>query len=278
MEYQEFLIRIAAVSITFMAAPLALRFLPRLFPYAPSDSSAQSQLLPELNQEYAKLEFRSAFIYLLFVFLCWYPCYCGLLWIRQYAVQQIGSDRYLMLPPREFFLLPAFFVGVIAGILPLDIFYRFRLRARYAEFILYGNLKYGFDGWRVIRAASLVTMTLAAITIFLALDSYARFTEEQIITNGFWGIGEQVRSYQQITKLKSVRLFKAQSGNIVESPHHVIYFNDGSIWSTHGTFYQAHDDSPLAIQKEEEIFKFIADKSHKTIEHSDLVEDETGHH
>jgi hypothetical protein len=172
-----------------------------------------------------------------------------------------------MLPDEYFFALPALFIGILVGAIPTDLLYRLLLKERYAEYTLYGNLKTGFDGWRVVKFLALAIIIPSALLACLAMDCYARFTDDRMITNRFWGIGESARAYQQITRIRQVQSFKAPNGNIIERPFYVLHFNDGSIWSTKNQFYRFAEDSDLdQQQREAELIIFIAGKIRKEVE------------
>jgi len=270
----DLLIRILEVSAIAIGVPLIFRFFAKLFPYTPRDSTEQQLPFPKLQKKYAKWELAAVIPLFSFGFLSGYLIYIGLLWMLPYPVPQSGSNHYVMLPDKAFFMLPALFLGIFAGGMLTDLLYRILLGKRYAEYTLYGNLKFGVDGWRVVKILALIIIIPSVLLTFLAMGCYARFTDDQIITNRFWGIGEESRFYKQISRIKSVQMIKAPNGNIVENPYHVLHFDDGSIWSTRNVFYRAGQDLNLSDQKEKEIIKFIAGKCNKEIETYDFLEKE----
>ena len=103
------------------------------------------------------------------------------------------------------------------------------------------------------------------------MDCYARFTDDQIITNRYWGLGEIAHNYNQITRIRFVRFIEAPSGKIVESPYYVVNFDDGSIWSTRNNFYRADQNLKLSDEKGREILAFVAEKCGKEIERYDFL-------
>jgi hypothetical protein len=270
----DLLIRILEVSAIAIGVPLILRFFAKLFPHPPRDLSEQQFSFPELQKRYAKWELAFLIPFFSFGFLSGYLIYLGLLWILPYPVPQTGPTRYVMLPDKAFFMLPALFLGILAGGGLSDLLYRLLLGKRYAEYILYGNMKFGIDGWRVFKILALIIIIPSILLTSLAMGCYARFTDDQIITNRFWGIGEESRFYKRITRIKSVKYTHAPNGKVAENPYHVLHFDDGSIWSTRDAFYSADQDPKLSEQKEREIIKFIAGKCNKEIETYDFLEKE----
>ena len=168
-------------------------------------------------------------------------------------------------------MLPAIFLAFVPGAIITDLLYRLLLRQNYTEFTHYGNMCSGIDSRKVFVFLSLLVLIPSMIFSILAIDCYARFTNDQIITNRYWGFGETTHNYSQITRIKSVRYIESLSGKIVERPYHVVHFNDGSIWSTQNSFYSSDQDHKLSDEKEQEILDYVATKCGKEIERYDLL-------
>ena len=175
-----------------------------------------------------------------------------------------------MLPDQYFLAIPALFASLFLGMIPTDLLCRLLLKEKYSEFTLYGNLSYGFDTWGLTKLLAIMVLVPSVTFSVLELDCYARFTDNQIITNRFWGFGETAHNYNQITRIKSVRYRKAPKG-VTEYPYHVIHFSDGSIWSTRNNFYRADREPELSNEQEKEILAFVAEKCGKEIERYDLL-------
>jgi hypothetical protein len=259
-------VRILQTSAIAIGIPLALSLLARLFPYKPADLAELKIDFSELQIRYAKWEVAALIPFFAFSFLSGYLIFRGLVWVLHHSIPQGEGSRFLMLPDEYFFALPALFIGILVGAAPTDLLYRLLLKERYAEYTLYGNLKTGFDSWRVIKFLALTIIIPSALLTCLAMDCYAGFTDDRMITNRFWGIGENVRAYQQITRIRQVQSFKAPNGNIIERPFYVLHFNDGSTWSTKNQLYRFAEDSDLNQQKEAELIIFIAGKIGKEVE------------
>jgi hypothetical protein len=82
-------------------------------------------------------------------------------------------------------------------------------------------------------------------------------------------------NYSQVIRIKSVR-FRETSNGIIESPDHVIYFNDGSIWSTRNIVYRADQNLKLSAEKEKVILTLVAEKCGKQIEQYDFLNRDDG--
>jgi hypothetical protein len=267
----DLLLRIFETLAIAIGVPLGLYLLGRLFPFKPDALPKQRLSFDVLRSKYAKWEAAGLIPFFAFSGLGGYLIFRGLIWVFHHSLPQNEENRYLMLPDQYFFMLPAIFVGILLGAVPTDLLYRLLLKEKYAEYTLYGNLKAGFDGWKVVKFLSALILIPSVIFTVLAMDCYARFTDDQIITNRYWGLGEIAHNYNQIARIKSVRFIEAPSGKVVENPYHVVHFNDGSIWSTRNTFYRADQELKLSAEKEKESLAFVAEKCGKEIERYDFL-------
>lgn len=268
----DLVLRIFEATAVGIGVPLGLYLLAKLFPLKPH--TLQNVSFDVLRSKYAKWEVAALIPFFSFSAVGGYLIFQGLIGIFHHSVPQSHENRYLMLPDQYFFALPALFVGILLGAIPTDLLYRLLLKEKYAEYSLYVSLKAGFDGWKVIKFLSALILVPSLIFTALAMDCYARFTDDRIVTNRFWGLGEIAHNYNQITRIKSVRFIKAPNGAIVENNYHVVHFNDGSIWSTKNLFYRAHQEIKLSDEKEKQIFAFVTMKWGKDIERYDFLNEE----
>jgi hypothetical protein len=259
-----------------IVVPFVFMLLAKLFPYAPASSQAEKSSLPytELRKKYAKWELSALVPFFVFCGGAGYLIYHSLRWILYHSTPTLSSDRFLLLPDEAFFMLPAIFLGIFVGAIPTDLLYRALLQERYAEYTHYGNLRVGFDSWRVVRITALFLIPLLALLTCLGMDCYARFTDDKVITNRFWGIGETEHAYSQITSIRQIQSFKAPNGNIVERPYSALHFNDGSNWSTKNQYYRFSEDSNLNQQREAELILFITNKTGKQVEILELSDED----
>ena len=263
----DFVIKILEASAVTVAVPLFLSWLARRFPYkANKCPKGKMPSFAELQTRYAKWEAGALLPLFISVFGIGYLINLGLFWISRHFVTATANDRFLLLPETAFFWLPALFLGIFGAVVPIDLLYRVLLRERYAEYTYYVNMKHGYDGWDAIKRMASFFIPLCAVFTILGVDCYARFTDDRMITNRFFGLGETIHSYQQITRIKQVQSYKAPNGNIVASPYYVVYFSDGSYWSTFNQLYKVTEDKDSKEQKEAELLIFIADKARKQIE------------
>lgn len=255
-----------------VGVPLFLYVLARLFPYKPSHKSTSTVSLSELREKYTKWELASVLPFFLTSFLGGYLLFAALNWTARHLTPESSGARWLMLPGQYFFMIPAIFLGLAIGGLVTDLLYRFMLGAeRYAEFNLYGQLKAGFDTRRVRNFLFAILIIPSSLVTYLAMDCYAKFTDDKMIINAFWGVGESTHAYSDITRIDSIARSKAPNGDIVERPHYLIHFNDGYVWSSKNILYRIDEDPRVNSEKEKEVIQFLANKSGKQIETHDLL-------
>jgi MFS family permease len=275
----DLLLRILEGLTIGLGAPLCLHLLAKLFPYKPQVSLKETVSFDASQKlKYGCLLLASIIPFLALSFVGGFLLIRGLIWTLHQSLPNDDGNRYSMLPDHSVFLFPTVFLGLLLGGPPIDLLHRLILKEKYTEFILYGNLTlvYGnptsvLGNFRASKVLAILILVPCAIFTVLTMDCYARFTDDQIITNRFWGFGETAHNYSQVTGIKFVR-FKAPPGNDGgEAPYHVVHFNDGSIWSTKNVLYMADQKLKQSYEKEREIFAFVAEKCDKEIERYDFL-------
>jgi hypothetical protein len=260
-----------AVLAGFPLSLLSLYLLAKLFPFKPDAAHKENVSFDVLRNKYAKWDKIALIPFFAFSGLGSYLIFQGLIWIFHNSFPQTYENRYVLLPDQYFFALPAMLVGILLSVFPVDLLFRLLLKKNYAEYVLYGNKMFGIDVSKVFKLMSILLVVPSMILTVLAMDCYAKFTDDQMITNRYWGIGEIAHNYSQITRIKSVRFFENLRGETIENPYHVVYFNDGSSWSTRNTFYRADQDLKLSDEKEKQILTFVAEKCGRQIERYDFL-------
>src|SRR5215475_5394714 len=208
----DLLMKIIEVFARGVEVPLGLSLLAKLFPFKTNASPKQSLSFDVLSSKYSKWDLAALIPFFAFSGLGGWLLFQGLIWIFHHSIPQNGENRYLMLPAEAFFMLPAIFISPFLGAIPTDLLYRLLLRKNYAEFALYGSMSSGLDSWKVFKFLSILVLVPSMTFTVLAMDCYARFTDDQIITNRYWGLGEIAHNYNQITMIRFVRFIEAPSG------------------------------------------------------------------
>lgn len=249
-----------------IGVPAFLYLLARLFPFKPSHKVTPTVFL-ELRKKYTKWELACVLPFLLTWFLGAYFLLVAFNWVARHLAHGSSETRWLMLPDKYFFALPAASLGLLVAVVVIDFVFRFLLGAdRYAEFYLYGELQSGFDARRVRNFLFAIIGIPSILVTFLAINCYAKFTDDKMTINAFWGVGESIHAYTNITRIESISSrSKAPNGNIVERQHYLIHFNDGYVWSTNNILYSFDEDTNVNSAKEKEVLEFIANKSGKQI-------------
>lgn len=265
----ELLWRIIEVSAIVILVPLGIRLMARVFPSSSLNLSKSDVSFAELHDKYAKWENASIIPFFVVWGLGGYLIYKVLARVSLYVIPNATDNRYVMPMDQALYALPACFLGLTTGVFVTTLLYRLLLGDKYADYILYGNLKIGIDGGKAIKLLILIIFLPSVAFVFLAFNCYIRFTDDRIVINRFLGLSEVSYPYDQITRVKSVRYKEASNEKIVESPYHVIHFSDGSICSTKNALVEAPSS-----ENEKEIFNFVASKAGKEVERFDYLDRE----
>jgi hypothetical protein len=249
-----------------IAVPILFALLRTLCPFTPP-LRAREYSWEKLEKQYRKWEVFS--IVPLFGFTAalatvWYTI---IRFFVEMSITDTGKYHHLLLPDGAFWALPALFLGMVSSVLPTTLLYKLLLRDRYEEYILCGNLRVGFDAWRVFRGLALVISLGCAALIVLGLDWYVRFTEEEIVINRLLRFDELRYPYSRVQRIRAASHFKAPVGTVREVTYFAIDFEDGERWTTR--------DGPQDLSRHvgEKIIQFVAERSGKGIEKVRLIDD-----
>ena len=196
----------------------------------------------ELERAYARWELWSVPLSLVLVSLLG-----GAFWFALHAIYLRRMEALepslltLALPPLAW-VAPALFFAIFAAALPLHAIYRLLLgRRRYAEYIEYGNQKFGLDSARLFRYLANAMLPLCLGLTLLAFDCYARITERELIVNDFLGVGETRHRLDAVTRIER----NEPDGHAADGAFYVLHFADGAVFD----FRRFPGDAGLAQQR-----------------------------
>jgi hypothetical protein len=232
-------------------------------------SVEQSRLFAELHAKYRKRDIYALLAYVAFAITLGSGWYLGLRWLAAWHASSLGPSRFLLGPSQDFWMLPAIFLGLVSGAVPLHYFLKALLRERLSEYELYDNLRARASGiqsgaffW---LAAPIIVVCVVAVV--LNLNCYTQFTDREIVIKVPWVVAERRYSYGQVEEIASVTRLTTMSGNVVLQPHHAIRFNDGTVWTTKNGWWIADADHGRHIAE------FVAEASGKRIKEIESIKD-----
>ena|GEM_PF-3204110 len=220
-----------SVAVAVFAVIVVFSLLHRWAPYKPP---SESNLPPyeELRRKFLKWEQ----IYLIPFFI--FSALFAIAWERSLSFfaglsyASLGDSVFLYTPSPDYWWLPSIFLGILTAAIPLTLLYKFLLGPDYEQYVIYGNLRVGFDSQKVVRLMAMIVGPVALIFSLLAMNCYTKFSGGEITINRFLGVGEISYQYSRISGIKSVRYFKAPNGDIKERPYFSIEFDGGERWTT----------------------------------------------
>lgn len=220
--------------------------------------------LPALFDRYVRWELLTplpiAGLTMLFTAL-WFQLFQILLGVAQGRLQPAA---FLVQPPRAFWFLPAFFLGIVCAGAGLQVGMAHWLGSAYAGFRSFWRAKLPFDTWKVFEALLTVVVPVSLFTVLLGLDCYSRFTPQSLQSSTFLSLSRTEHPYSAVAEVREVEAFQAPSGKIVYRPYFEIAFQDGFVWSSRDLF---HDPN---FQRDQAIVEFVATKAGKPIVHYDI--------
>jgi hypothetical protein len=231
----------------------------RLTP-AKVDSTLAAIPREELRRRYQSWEIAS--ILPIFAFAALFAC--GWFFLLRDGAKRLaptaGEAPFVIAPEDAYWLLPAFFLGLVSSALPVALLYKWLLGDRYREYDAYNQLRTGVNTWAVFRVFAIL-ICLAATGFVLAGVNYTTvFDERGITTQRMWGSAGGFHGYSAVTAIRREDYFTAPNGNRIYRPHYVIELEDGARWTSRDGL---RTPEPFLDTK---IMEFVARKSGRAIQ------------
>ncbi len=244
----------AQTGLNLWLSELAMRWLARRFPYVPP-AADPPHTVENLKGRYAKWEMIEGWAMIGFAVLLGWGAFEGLMrFVARPPSDPATGSRFVVGAPYAAWILPAIFLGLIAGMLPAAALVRAVLGGRAAEYEIYRGLKSGLD---VRRARPWILTPFVLITVVMVWAFRApcdRFTDEGLVGTGIGGFTETRRAWKDV---KAVRALPPEPEET--RPFYTVEFADGSTWSTRSFM------SPEPPQ-DEAIVRFVLEKTGKTLQ------------
>lgn len=217
----------------FYAGGMALSFalVRRLFPRRVAEDGGPP--LTELERRiYWRWEAASILPIILFATLLTYACYLALRGASHLFVKSTPGTRYLVETIPIFWLLPAFFLGVLWSAVPMVWIYRRLLGDRFPRYERACNERAGFDGRRALVWLGALITAAAAASFVAGVTSFARFHEDGVEISRPLALRSKYYPYSRVQAIEHRATIRPPNALIIKRPHHVILFDDGTSWST----------------------------------------------
>jgi hypothetical protein len=242
-----------------------LRLLQRLFPFEASEKDLER--FPELEKRFKPYLAVELLPFFAFAGLCGYGWFLLLLAEQARHLARLGPSLFLIAPSAYAWGILALFLGMVSSAPLLRASSRLFLGARaHGDYVLYRNLRAGFDTWKVTWGLALLVAPAALALSYLGLDTYLRVTESEVAVNAFWSLGERRHPFSAVVAVKSASHFRAPSGGVVARQHYIVEFSDGTRWSTRDHLREVDpaEDAKLAA--------YFAARSGKEVQEVGLAE------
>src|SRR5215813_1062710 len=176
-----------SVAVAVFAVIVVFSLLHRWAPYKPP---SESNLPPyeELRRKFLKWEQ----IYLIPFFI--FSALFAIAWERSLSFfaglsyASLGDSVFLFTPSPDYWWLPSMFLGIITAMIPLTLLFKFLLGGDYDLYVVYGNLRVGFDSVRMVRLIAIIVGPVALVFSLLAMNCYTKFSEDGIAINRFLSV------------------------------------------------------------------------------------------
>jgi hypothetical protein len=166
--------------------------------------------LYQLEKEYSSLDKLTLVILLVFVLLFGCVIWYGLYWLSSLYLSRSTDSVFVYPPIPVIWAFPAFLLPIFLATVLFHYFYLVFLgEQRYSEYTDYGNMKYGYDTWKVARYASIVFVPACMVFSAMSFDCYIKVTDNKFIVNDLLSYEERIYPFE---KIRSIKLVKSHKG------------------------------------------------------------------
>ena len=242
-----------------MAAGIAMAILKGLCPAAKPAPGGRSKA--DLKKEFHRWFQYPPFVFLAFMVPSTFLSWKLLLLIAGLMPLEIPEEGYALVPPREYWILPAmmFVAPAPAGLLTKRVF-KLLLKDRYPDFARYVDLESGIDDSALEKPVIATLGVLAALAIWLSAHWYVYFTPDEIVVNRLFRLREERFAYAEVSEIQTAPAFVSSLGKRVHRREYVVRFRNGRSWSTDSTL--AADQPALVLA----IVRYVSERSRVPIE------------
>jgi hypothetical protein len=244
--------------LTPIGIGLLFTLLRRFFPVRAAPPLTEP-LTDEERRLYRRWEIGSALLWLPIGFVLSFAWYLVLTGLAGLFSHKSPDTLFLRQPTWVFWGIPAFFLGMLAAVIPVDLFVRALLRDRSRRFERFCNERAGLDGNRVLIAFAVFILVGSVVFFVAGVTNFARFTELGVEIGRPLSFRTRFYDYRRIEAIEHRATFQAPAGNTLERPNYVILFDDGLSW---GTAEGCLDPDPRV---DDPIVRYVSLRSRKPI-------------
>ena len=252
-------------SIMFaISIPILFMLYKQLYPAGnqPQNAIYAPRVSSHLRRHYKYIETLSIIPFIVLTAVSFFPWRAAVNMYVCFLSTPIEGSNFIIRPPESVFSFLAYFLAVATGAYLTILTIKFLLKNRYEEFIMYVNIKLGFNNLKVVRNCTLVFYSFSLIFIMLCQNNYIAFTDKHIVVSDFFQIGQKEYSYSQIKNIEAFQYSQKSKLKIVKKTYFKIEFNDGYIWMNSAGL---HRPRPLLDNK---AIRFAASRSNKEINYT----------
>jgi hypothetical protein len=245
---------------------LSFAFFRKIFPTKELKTLSASEI-EALGKVYAKWELIALPFVLGYAAASGYLSYLLLSYLGDLAARSHSDYVYLVVPDREFWGVPAVFLGILFSGGLTHFTFKVLLGDRYDQYTLWTNLRHGFDGWKAFRLLAILMVFGSILLVAGGLLTWDEFHEDRLVMRRPWKWNAQTHLYSQVKAIAFVARSKAPNGNIGVSPHYAIRFDDGLTWET-GVIKNPEDS-----KRDIGIVTLITQRSGRPIQKLDFIDE-----
>jgi hypothetical protein len=245
---------------------LVFALLPLFFPARIAhDADAEAPLTDEERRVYRRWEVGISWSFLPLVALCCFALYLAFTGAAGLFHKATPETRFLVRTDSDMWVIPAVFLAFILTPFPMEWFFRLVLRDRYRRFERYFrdvNERSDINWNRALKWLAALAIAGSSVFSLANVTYFARFDESAVEIGRPLEFRTKFYLYSQVKSIEHRETDRAPSGDIIQCPHYVILFDDGTSWSTVSSFRGNRTKPDLDGQ----IAQLVARESGRSIE------------
>jgi hypothetical protein len=176
-----------------------------------------------------------------------------------------GAGAFMILPSHAMWAIFPVFGGIcLSWEITLLLWSQFGNRLLVQKYRSWSNSNAGFNTTQLLRIMILFLALPAAIATILALPIHSKFSKEGISIGHFARFQPTEYHYSDVQRIVAINGRRLRDGSLLKQPAIVLYFSDGSHWSS-------TDNTDTSPDLNESLLIFIQNKTHIPCEHIEAL-------
>lgn len=145
-----------------------------------------------------------------------------------FRMEFLYDVTYLVLPSKYMLVGIATLIGTLISTLIITAFINNTILADWEDYLYYVNNQFRFNVVTGYYYFKRISFFVIIVLLYLTIDWFSAFGNEEIKINAFWGVGTAKYPYKHVTQILQIY----NPNQDIETTSYKIHFKDGSVWNS----------------------------------------------